>query len=508
MPDKVSTSTPPLQAESVKESIDFPIKSYTKTQLNLILLGFSLSAFVLPLSGMMINVALPAIGTTYSVGAHQLGWLTTTSLLTVALFLVPFARLSDIYGRKKIFTIGTLIFLISTVLTPSASTYGILVVYRVFTGIGLAGVSATSMSLLTHFYEGTERLHAYGIVTAAGALGASVGPAIGGFLVQQYNWQSSFYFIVPFALLSGILIFALIKGDIRFGKGEPFDWGGSLLYAFALLFTLGGLSNLPNTWAIVLTIIGILIIPAFIYYEKRQKYPAMNIKLFSSNKVFAWSNYAVVFIFTATYALSFFLSLYLQSIGNLTSQEAGFIMLSIPAVQIVISPMIGKISKRISPKNITIMGTVLTIIGLVCLTTISETTSLALIVVYGILIGAGTIFFVLPNTNTLMSSVSAKDYSNVSAITGVFRQSGMVLSMVVAMANIAIFFGTTNKLTPETYPEFLTAMRVTFLVFIVFAVIGGLLIVFRDRESKKEQQNKDGNGTNVTKLDPEPVFDI
>ncbi|MDV0447101.1 Multidrug resistance protein Stp [Methanosarcinaceae archaeon Ag5] len=506
MPENAAPQPPAQKTES------FSTKGYTKTQLNLILLGFALSAFVLPLSSMMINVALPAIGATYSVGAHQLGWLTTTSLLAVALFLVPFARLSDIYGRKKIFTIGTIIFLIATIATPSASTYGILVICRVLTGIGLAGVSATSMSLLTHFYEGAERLHAYGIVTATGALGAAVGPAIGGFLVQQYNWQSSFYFIVPFALVSGILVYAFVKGDIRFGKGEPFDWGGSLLYALALLFTLGGLSSLPNTWAIISTIVGIIMIPAFIYYEKRQKYPAMNVKLFSSNKVFAWSNYAVVFIFTATYALSFFLSLYLQSIGNLTSQEAGFIMLSIPAVQIVISPLIGKISKRISQKNITIMGTVLTIIGLICLTTISETTSLALIIIYGILIGAGTIFFILPNTNTLMSSVSAKDYSNVSAITGVFRQSGMVLSMVIAMANIAIFFGTTNTLTPDTYPEFLTAMHVTFIVGIVFAVIAGLLIIFRDREEKKEE--KDGkkpvtvNEDEIVKLGPEPVFDI
>ena len=178
-----------------------------------VLLISTFAAFLVPFLTSAVNLALPSIGKELHANAISLGWVISSFILTSAIFLLPFGRLGDIIGRKKVFTLGILLFTVSTFLILFAHSIISLIILRIFQGFSSAMIFGTSMAILTSVFQPGERGRAIGINITATYLGLSLGPVIGGLLTHYLGWRSIFAFLVPFGIISLILIQRKIKTE-------------------------------------------------------------------------------------------------------------------------------------------------------------------------------------------------------------------------------------------------------------------------------------------------------
>lgn len=429
-----------------------------------VLLIAALSPFLTAFMGSAINIALPSIGSEFQMNAVFLGWVATAYILAAATCLLPFGRLADIYGRKRVLTYGIFTFTIASLLLAFAPSATVLIALRVLQGIGGAMIFTTGIAILTSVFPIGERGKALGINAAATYLGLSLGPVLGGLLTQHFGWQSIFLVVVPLGATIIALIFTKLKGEWAEARGEKFDLTGSVIYGLALTGIIYGFSQLPAKLGIWLTIIGVSGIFAFIQREAKAGSPLLDINLFKKNRVFAFSNLAVLLNYSAAFAVSFLLSLYLQYIKGLSPQSAGLTLVAMPAVQAGFSPVAGRLSDRIEPRILASVGMGLITIGLSLFIFLGEKTSLGFIIASLILIGFGFGFFASPNTNAIMSSVNQRFYGVASATLATMRQVGMSFSMGITMLLFAIYIGRV-EITPEYYPLFLSSTKIAFIIF-------------------------------------------
>lgn len=432
----------------------------------------TLGAFFAPFMGSSVNIALPSIGSEFAMDAISLGWVATAYLLAAAIFVVPFGRVADIYGRKRIFMCGVLIFAVSSLLLAISASATMLISFRILQGIGGAMILGTGVAIITSVFPAEERGKALGINVAAVYLGLSLGPFLGGFLTQHFGWRSIFLVNVPLGLIILAFIFWRLKGEWAEAKGEKFDITGSIIYTLMLTAIMYGLSLLPEMSGVWLILAGALGFVAFVKWEMKVESPVLNMNLFRNNTVFALSNLAALINYSATFAVGFLLSLYLQYIKGLSPQSAGVILVSAPVMQAIFSPLAGRLSDKIEPRIVASTGMGLTVVGLVFFTFLSEETSLGFIVAGLIILGFGFALFSSPNTNAVMSSVEKRVYGVASATLATMRQIGMMFSMGIAMLLFAIDIGRV-QIIPEYYPLFLKSVNSAFIIFVVLC-FGGI----------------------------------
>ena len=441
-----------------------------KTSKKSVLLVATFAAFLTPFLGSAVNLALPSIGKELHANAISLGWVISSFILSSAIFLLPFGRLADIIGRKKVFSTGILLFTISTFLIIFSRSIKSLIVLRIFQGLSSAMIFGTSLAIITSVYKPGERGRAMGINITATYLGLSCGPVIGGLLTQYFGWRSIFAFLVPFGLISLILINRKIKTEWAEAVGEKFDWKGSLIYGIALSSFMYGFSRLPTTLGWILIAIGIIMAAAFLIVENKINNPVFDVRLMLRNRVFAFSGIAALINYSATSATGFFISLYLQYLKGLDARTAGLIMIAQPVAMTILSPLAGRLSDKKNPGVIASIGMGLTASGLVLLCFIQETTPNFLIVLLLILMGIGFGLFSSPNSNAIMSSVEKRHLGVASGVVGTMRMVGQMMSMGIAMMLISLFIGK-QTINPSTYHGFISGMRTGFLIFSILSVL-------------------------------------
>lgn len=432
----------------------------------------TVASFVTPFMGSSLNIALPSIGREFSMDAILLSWVATSYLLAAAVFLVPFGRIADIHGRKRIFTYGTVVYTASSFLLAISNSAILLISFRITQGIGSAMIFGTGVAILTSVFPIQERGKALGINVAAVYLGLSLGPYLGGLLTQHFGWRSIFWASVPLGLVIIFLVLWKLKGEWAEAKGEKFDLAGSLIYGATLIAIMYGLSALPAIWAIWLILMGAFGVLVFVKWEMRVTSPVFNLRLFRNNTAFTFSNVAALINYSATFAVTFLLSLYLQYTKGLSPQNAGLILVAQPIVMTIFSPFAGRLSDRIEPRIVASIGMALTFVGLALFAFLSEETSLGFIITSLIILGFGFALFSSPNTNAVMSSVEKRFYGVASATLGTMRLTGNMLSMGIVMLLFVIYIGRV-QITPEYYPLFLNSVKVAFIIFAILC-FGGI----------------------------------
>lgn len=428
------------------------------------LLVTTLGSFLTPFMGSSINIALPSIGKEFSMDAVLLSWVASSYLLAAAMFLVPFGKIADIRGRKRIFAYGMLIYTLSSFLCAISTSATLLICFRVLQGIGSAMIFGTGVAILTAVFPVGERGKVLGINVAAVYSGLSLGPFLGGFLTQHSGWRSIFLANVPLGLIVVALVSWKLKGEWAEAEREKFDLTGSIIYGLSLVAIMYGFSVLPEISGVWLILVGALGVSSFVRWEIRVESPVLSMSLFRDNTVFAFSNLAALINYSATSAVGFLLSLYLQYVKVLSPQEAGVILVSQPIVMALVSPLAGRLSDRIEPRIVASMGMALTVVGLSLLTFLSEGTTLEFIVASLVLLGFGFALFSSPNTNAVMSSVEKRLYGVASATLGTMRLTGQMLSLGIAMLIFSIYIGKV-QITPEYHPLFLASIRTALIIF-------------------------------------------
>jgi len=437
----------------------------------IILIVASLASFLVPYTGSSITVALPAMASQFHADALTLGWITSAYIISAALFILPFGRLADILGRKKIFLIGVLIFTLASLASAFAPTVTILLAARFIQGIGGAMLFATSVAIVTQVYGPGERGWALGITIATVYAGLSIGPFLGGILTGRFGWPAIFLVNVPLGIATIALTLKGISHEWADAAGERFDLCGSIIYGVMLFCAIFGLLLLPD--AAGLGWIGVAIGAGILFYgwEKRCTYPILDLAVFAKNRTFTFSNIAAMINYGATFAVGVLLSLYLQYIQGFSAETAGFILVAQPIVQTIFSPLAGRLSDRIEPRIVATAGMALTTIGLSTFIFLTPGTPLIVIIISLMVLGSGYALFSSPNTNAIMSSVDKRYLGIASGMVATMRSLGQVLSMAIAMFCFAIFMGTAT-ITPALYPALDTSITIAFLIFTGLCVIG------------------------------------
>jgi EmrB/QacA subfamily drug resistance transporter len=451
-----------------------------------VLLVTTIAPFVFTFMSSAVNIAIPTIEKELSLNVITQGWIATSYLLSSAALLVPFGRIADIYGRRKIFTWGIAIFTLSSLVAALASSATMLISCRVFQGIGGSMVVATAPAILITAFPASERGKVLGINAAAAFIGLSLGPALGGVLTYHLGWRSIF-FLGTFlqCAVVGVTLWKL-RGEWTGAKGERFDFAGSIIYVLALVALVYGFTLLQESsemWlGVGLITGGVIGLGGFVRWEMRVNSPVMDVRLFRTSRAFTFSNLAALINYSATFGVSFLISLYLQNrpVNPLDPRDAGLVLVAMPAMQAILSPLAGRLSDRIEPRLIASTGMGLTTVGLSVFIFLSVETPLVFIIGSLALMGLGLAFFVSPNTNAVMSSAPKTAYAVASATLGTMRQLGMVLSMGVAMMMFALYMGSV-QITLDNYRAFQESMRASFIIFAVLCFAGIFASLARGR---------------------------
>ena len=438
--------------------------------------------FLMPFMMSAVGVALPAIGRDFSASAMQLGLVETAYVLSASIFLLAMGRMGDIYGRRRIFQYGIVIFTIVGGLLSQAWSIESMIAMRFLQGMGGSMVMATTFAIVVSVFPPQERGKALGIAVASVYAGISCGPFFGGALVTAFGWRSIFYLAVPLGIITFAITCAKLRGEWAEAKGEPFDWRGSLVYAGAILLLISGASNLDKgLWAWLLALCGTAGLILFLVLESRTAYPVLNVALLRDNRVFAFSNLAALLNYAATFGVTFFLSLYLQYVKGLTPHEAGMILMIQPIMQAVFSPLCGRLADRFSAAGVATIGMSLCAAGLAIAASITAVTSTSLIMVMLAVLGLGFALFSSPNVSVIMGSVAPRYLGVASGLNSTMRTLGMMTSMTIITIVFSIFMAG-KPVTPQTQAQFLFSMHAALVTFSMLCIVGIFFSMARIRK--------------------------
>ncbi len=438
----------------------------------------TLTSFIGPFMISSVNVALPAIQVELHMDAVQLSWIATAYLLAMAIGLVPAGKIADIHGRKKVFATGLAVYTLGTGLAVFADSATILIGLRAVQGLGAAMFVTTGMAIITSIFPPSKRGKVIGIYVAAVYIGLSVGPFAGGFLTHYFGWRSIFLVMLPLGLFTLLLTLSYLKGEWVGEPGQKLDIIGCLLYASAILALVSGATRLPSSPGILLLLSGLILFFVFIRHQLTARFPVFDIQLFTGNRTFAYSSLAALLNYSATFAVTFLLSLYLQYLKGMSPQTAGSVLMAQPIVMAVLSPMAGKLSDHIEPRLLATAGMSLTVIGVILFSTLQPDTATYLIVANLILLGTGFALFSSPNMNAIMGAVEKHHYGLASGTVATMRLLGQMFSMAMATIVLTLIVGH-QAIGPENYDLFLVSIHTVFIISAVLCLSGVYFSWFR-----------------------------
>lgn len=460
---------------------------FNKTKANITLLVSTLAMFLIPFMGSATNVALPTLGEEFSLDIVALGWVSMAFMLPSSALLMPFGKLTDMYGNRKILLLGMFIFLIGSVMCGFANSGGLLMFGRVVQGFGGAGVFTTAISVVANVFPLSDRGRVLGITSAAAYGGLSIGPALGGFATEYLGWRSIFYFTVILALIALVLAFRGLDKDSQ-GRGrEKFDYVGTILYTASMVIAMYGVSMLPDMIGIWFIVAGLIIGGVFIWWQTKTATPLINLNLFKNNRCFSFSNLSAMVHYSGTWSVTFLLSLYLQYSREMSAAAAGLVLISSPIIQAIFSPIFGKLSDRIEPKILASVGMGITAVGIAGLVFIPHIAPIWYIIICLVVLGFGFALFSSPNTNAVMSSVDRRYFGFASASISTARNLGMMMSMGISWGILAVVVGRV-EITTQEHAALTSAASIAFMVFA--ALCTAAIFISASRGNIHQAENK------------------
>lgn len=429
------------------------------------LFAVSVPHFLMPFMMSGVGVALPALGRDLGAGAAQLGLVETAYVLSASVLLLSMGRVGDIHGRRRVFEWGVAVFTAVGGVLARAPTIETVIALRFLQGAGGAMIAATGMAIVVAVFPPEQRGRALGVSVASVYAGLSCGPFVGGLLVTEFGWRSLFYLCVPLGLGTLALLRATLRGEWADSRGEPFDWLGSAAWGAAVLLLVTGVTSLGRgAWAWGLAAAGLAFGAAFLRIEARTTHPLLDLGLLRRNPAFTLSNAAALLNYSATFGVTFYLSLYLQYVKGMTPRGAGLVLVLQPLTQALLSPACGRLADRLSAARVATAGMALCAAGLGAAAAISADTPVGWVRGVLVLLGIGFALFSSPNTSAIMGSVPRRHLGAASGLAATMRTLGMLTSMTVVTLVSSAVLGH-RAVTPETVPAFLLSMRVGLAAF-------------------------------------------
>ncbi|NLX67431.1 MAG: MFS transporter, partial [Bacteroidales bacterium] len=416
----------------------------------------------------------------------ELSWVITAFILAMALFMLPSGSWGDRSDNRRLFKLGLILFTLSSAICYVAPDGYWLVAARFLQGIGAAFTGTTGQAILVSSFPAERRGQVLGISVASVYTGLALGPLIGGFVTLHIGWRSLFLIAALFGLLTILISYLFLKsGKNRAAPAKGGDKTGTLLFMTGLAALVYGSSQIPSTVGWVLMGGAILLLLFFWRYESRINSPMLDTHLFSHNRLFTYSSLSALINYTSTFAIVFFLSLYLQKVQGLSPRDAGAVIVAQPVMMALFSPIVGRLSDKIQPRYFATTGMAMCSTGLAMLAFLGPSTAIWIIVAILIWVGLGFALFSSPNMNTIMSSVERRQYGQASGLASSMRVFGQIISMSIVTLIFSLLFGS-RSIEEVPNPVFLQAMRWGFIIFALIGVPGVYFSFNRGNLKRKE----------------------
>jgi EmrB/QacA subfamily drug resistance transporter len=466
-----------------------------------ILLVVALGTFMSGLDTSVVNVAMPVIQTDFGISMAMIEWIVIAYLLVISSLLLTFGRLGDLYGQRKFYAAGLIVFTAGSLLCGLSVNIAMLITCRVVQALGAGMIFSTGPAIITNAVPASSRGKALSVPAIAVAIGICIGPALGGLLTTTFGWRSIFYINVPVGILATVLALVSVPKDEK-PTVVQFDFVGSVLIFFALLFILVPLTTANDYklstlvfWGLIAA--GIVITVAFVLYERRCKYPMLNLDLFN-NRVFAASNIALLFNFMAQFILIFLAPFYLENIRGFTPFNAGLLYMPMPLAAMAMAPFAGMISDRFDSRYISSIGMGIMAVGLFMMSFFGVDTSIVYIIIAMVIAGLGVGMFQTPNNSAILGNVPQKYRGTASGTMSTMKYIGMAIGIAVSGASFLFWFNQASANfasrglggTALQQSSFISALNITYILAAVVA-LAAMAASFAKGEVKTPAQQID-----------------
>ncbi len=460
----------------------------------LIFLLVAVGIFMSTLDGSIVNIALPTIMDDLDASLGTVEWVQIIYLLTVSSLLLSFGRLSDIKGRRWVYSRGLFVFSAGSLLCGMARTAIWLITARSFQGAGAAMIMSCTPALIMDTFPAEERGKALGMVGAVVASGLTMGPALGGQILHYFPWQAIFYINIPIGIITALIVAKLLKGgNADIARAESFDWAGSLLLVCCLSCFIVAITH-GYEWGYNSAIFLLLIAgstvsgTAFVLIEIRIPYPIVELSLFKI-RLFTLPILSAVILFTSLFTMVFLMPFYLMNPCGFPVKQAGYVMVAPFIALFAVSPVSGALSDRIGSQVLCTLGMGILTLSLFFLAQLSPDSGLSDIAWRMALAGVGTAIFIAPNSSTSMSSVPPARRGLAAATVAAARNFGMVTGIAMAGAIFNSVFYTLSGFNfkgyqPELEPVFMAAFKYAMFAGSIAAGIGMTLAFLRGPDRK------------------------
>ena len=395
------------------------------------------ATFMTTLDSSIVNIGLPNIAQTFHTGiSGSTEWIIIGYLVIIAAVLLTFGRLADMIGRRPIFLTGLVVFTLGSALSGLAPSLILLILARLFQGIGGALIFSVNVAMITSRFSSRERGLALGLNMVVVSLGVAAGPTIGGVITQYLSWRWIFYVNVPICLL--LLLASLYfyqEPHPRQEQPERFDPLGAIVLAIGLAALTLGLS-FGQEWGwlsagtLVTFAISLVTLVAGIYVEAHVEHPILNLGLVT-NRVFAFANISFMLCMMALFAPGFLLPFYFEELRGFSIIQTGLMMTPLPLTLALVAPLSGTLADRLGSRWLSPIGLAIACIGLFLVSQINAQSS-ALDIIWRLAVtGIGQGLFQSPNTRTIMGAAPRNAQGEASGLLATGRVIGQSMSVAL-----------------------------------------------------------------------------
>ncbi|WP_419884738.1 MFS transporter [Paenibacillus sp. B-A-8] len=453
----------------------------------IILIVLNIFTFMSTLDGSIVNIALPELSKQLKLPMAQIEWVTTGYLMAICAAILFFGKLGDIVGKIRIFKIGTVVFVIGSMLCGFSLSLPALLASRVIQAIGASMTMANSQGIVTDIFPANERGKALGFIGTFVSLGSIAGPSLGGIMVSTLGWEYIFWVNIPIGVIAILLGWKVLPKDLTRTK-STIDVPGSLLFAIFIISLFAGLllgQQLGYGDSLIVTslIVAVISFIAFLWTELRRKEPLLQLSLFK-NPLFSLSILCGFLVFTANFCFNIIAPFYAQNMLNLSPFEAGFLLMLLPICMVVVAPISGALSDKIGSEFLTFAGLVVMVIAQFGLAELHEGSSVVLVGVWIAMLGIGSGLFQSPNNSLVMSKVPRTQLGSAGSVNSLVRNVGMVVGITIATTILFHVMSSeagyrVTGLVPGRPELFISGMHVVFMTSASICFVAALLTGWR-----------------------------
>ena len=450
------------------------------------LVAVSFGLFMIMLDNTVVNVALPAMQSSLHLKISELEWVVTGYALTFGAFMLTGGKLADLFGRRRMFVLGLIIFTASSLACGLAGNPHVLIGARVVQGLGAALMNPATLSIITVTFPPKQRGTAIGIWAGVSALALAIGPLVGGLITQHINWNWIFFINIPIGAVAIAFAYAFVDESRDESHEQKTDILGLVTSAVGLFALTYGLIESNNYGWSSTRIIGSLVVAAislgaFIALELHQRLPMLDLSLFK-NRTFAGANAVMLLVGLAMFGVFFYVPLYMQQVLDYSPVQAGAAFLPMTVLIILIAPWAGRYSDKIGARWLMGGGLLLLTGSLFLFSRMGVHADFWTLLPAMLLGGTGMALTMTPTTAAAMSAVSRDKAGVGSAVLNSMRQVGGSLGIALMGTIISSRTASSLKLG-HTKPEaFVHGLHGGLEVAAVIALAGAVVAVLTVRK--------------------------